>query len=109
MVRVQDAGAVQTHGTSAAPAARRRGTSGKLSRWDMRLSPYAYIAPFFILFGVFGLYPLLMTGWMSLHDWNLIGDKTFVGFENYSALFGDEYFWNAVGNTAIIFIIATIP
>jgi cellobiose transport system permease protein len=79
------------------------------SRWDIKYSPYIYVAPFFVLFGVFGLYPLLMTAYMSLTDWNLIGDRSFVGLENYSALIRDEYFWNAVTNTFAIFLIATIP
>jgi cellobiose transport system permease protein len=110
MVRLQDAGAVQSHGTSAPGGVhKRRGTGGRLSRLDMRLSPYAYIAPFFILFALFGLYPVAMTGWMSLHDWDIIGDKTFVGMENYTALLKDEYFWNAVSNTFFIFLIATVP
>jgi len=109
MVRVQDTGAVHKHGASAAGPVRPRGVSGRLPRLDIRLSPYLYVAPFFILFAVFGLYPVLMTGWMSLHDWNLIGDKSFVGLENYSALMGDEYFWNAVRNTFAIFVIATVP
>jgi cellobiose transport system permease protein len=79
------------------------------SRWDIKFSPYIYIAPFFALFGVFGLYPLLMTAYMSLTDWNLIGDRSFVGLENYAALIRDEYFWNAVRNTFAIFLVATIP
>lgn len=109
MVRLQDAGAVRSHGTSATGAVRRRRPSGRLSRLDVRVSPYAYVAPFFILFAVFGLYPVLMTGWMSLHDWNLIGDKTFIGFQNYAELVKDEYFWNSVANTFGIFLLATIP
>jgi cellobiose transport system permease protein len=46
---------------------------------------------------------------MSLHDWDLIGDKTFIGLENYATLLKDEYFWNSVVNTFGIFLIATIP
>ena len=50
----------------------------------MKVSPYAYISPFFILFGVVGLFPLLYTAWVSLHDWNLIGGQgDFVGLEQY--------------------------
>ena len=111
MVRLQDAGAVQSRGTSAPGAAqhKRRGSSGRLSRLDIRLSPYLYVAPFFLLFGLFGFYPVLMTGFMSLHDWNIIGDRTFVGLENYATLVKDEYFWNAVANTFGIFLVATIP
>ena len=42
------------------PAGRDRG-SGRLSRLDIKVSPYLYIAPFFVLFGVFGLFPLVYT------------------------------------------------
>jgi cellobiose transport system permease protein len=86
-----------------------RGATGRLSRLDIRLSPYFYIAPFYVLFAFFGLYPLVMTGYMSLTDWNLIGDHHFVGLANYAALVKDEYFWNAVANTFGIFLLATIP
>jgi hypothetical protein len=41
------------------------------SRADTKVSPYVYIAPFFVLFGIFGLYPLVYTAWVSLHDWQL--------------------------------------
>ncbi len=80
-----------------------------LSRWDTRLSPYLLVAPFFVLFGVFGLYPLLRTAWVSLHDWSLLGDHTWIGLDNYGRLFTDPYFWNAVVNTLGMFLLATVP
>lgn len=80
-----------------------------LARLDIRYSPYLYIAPFFLIFGIFGLYPMLRTAWMSLHDWDLIGDRTFIGFDNYTRLFTDEYFWNALINTFGIFVLSTVP
>ncbi|MEU4381657.1 carbohydrate ABC transporter permease [Micromonospora echinofusca] len=89
------------------PPARRR--SHSLTRLDLKYSPYLYIAPFFVVFGIFGLYPMLRTAWMSLHDWNLIGDHSFIGFDNYVALVKDEYFWNATLNTFGIFLLSTIP
>ncbi|MCX4385867.1 sugar ABC transporter permease [Micromonospora peucetia] len=91
------------------PPARRRSRSHSLTRLDLKYSPYLYIAPFFVVFGIFGLYPMLRTAWMSLHDWNLIGDHSFVGFDNYVALVKDEYFWNATLNTFGIFLLSTIP
>ncbi|MFY1598984.1 carbohydrate ABC transporter permease [Micromonospora sp. WMMD737] len=91
------------------PPARRRSRSHSLTRLDLKYSPYLYIAPFFVVFGIFGLYPMLRTAWMSLHDWNLIGDHTFIGFDNYVALVKDEYFWNATLNTFGIFLLSTIP
>ncbi|MEU6074325.1 sugar ABC transporter permease [Micromonospora sp. NPDC047074] len=91
------------------PPSRRRSRSHSLTRLDLKYSPYLYIAPFFVVFGIFGLYPMLRTAWMSLHDWNLIGDHTFIGFDNYVALVKDEYFWNATLNTFGIFLLSTIP
>ncbi|PZG00943.1 carbohydrate ABC transporter permease [Micromonospora deserti] len=91
------------------PPAARRSRSHKLTRLDLKYSPYLYIAPFFLVFGVFGLYPMLRTAWMSLHDWNLIGDHSFIGFDNYTRLVTDEYFWNATLNTFGIFLLSTVP
>ncbi len=75
-----------------------------------RLQPYVYIAPFFIVFAMFGLYPLVYTGWVSLHDWNPIGEHEWVGLDNYQRLLQDDpRFWNAVRNTLSIWAISTVP
>ncbi|MCX4469809.1 sugar ABC transporter permease [Micromonospora sp. NBC_01655] len=97
----------------ATPAARRTARPGRafrLSRLDEKYSPYLYIAPFFLLFGVFGAYPLAYTFWVSLHDWDLLGaEHPFVGAENYSRLLADADFWHSVVNTLGIFVISTVP
>jgi cellobiose transport system permease protein len=91
--------------------ARRR--SGRLSRWDIKVSPYFYIAPFFIVFGIFGAYPMFRTLWMSFHNWDLVNEPTqgatWIGLKNYADLLGAEYFWRAVRNTLGMFFLATIP
>jgi cellobiose transport system permease protein len=78
-------------------------------RWRERLAPYAYIAPFFLLFSVFGLVPLLFTFYVSLFDWNPIGQHTFVGLANFRRLFDDPRFWNAAENTVSIWFLSTVP
>jgi cellobiose transport system permease protein len=89
---------------------RRRPEGGRLlSRIDLAWSPYLFVAPFFLIFGVFGIFPLLYTAWVSLHDWDITGSNGFVGFDNYAVLFGDPDFWNAVVNTVGIFVLATVP
>ena len=95
---------------SAAAGVRRVGFGSKLARWDVKVSPYLYISPFFILFAVVGLFPLVYTGWVSLHNWNLIGgNQGFAGLENYEFILNQPYFWNAVGNTFSIFLISAVP
>ena len=74
-----------------------------------RLAPYAYVAPFFLLFAIFGLFPLLFTFYVALFDWNPIGAHTFVGFDNFSQLFSDPRFWGALRNTLSIWVLSTVP
>src|SRR4051812_31007537 len=90
--------------------ARRGALRRRLYSFDTVASPYAYVAPFFILFGLFGLFPLLYTAWVSLTDRNLLDPVThWVGLANYRDLFHDAYFWNAVENTFGIWVISTVP
>lgn len=82
----------------------------RLRRWDVKASPYAYIAPFFILFGLVGLFPLLYTAYVSLHDWDLIGGKgAYVGLDNFTFVLGQPVFWTALKNTVSIFLLSTVP
>ena len=94
-----------------APAApSRRIVRRKLRRLDVKASPYAYIAPFFVIFIAFGLFPLGYTAYVSLTDRNLLNPVThFIGLHNYGRLLHDSYFWNAVENTLGIWVISTIP
>ncbi|MDV3220546.1 sugar ABC transporter permease [Intrasporangium sp.] len=96
---------------------RRSGLGAERSRWRQRLSrfeakasPYAYVSPFFIIFGVVGLFPLLYTAWVSLHEWHLIGGQgDFVGLTNYQEVLEQRFFWNAVRNTFSIFLLSSVP
>ncbi|MBN2311200.1 MAG: sugar ABC transporter permease [Candidatus Hydrogenedentes bacterium] len=63
---------------------------------------YLFISPFFILFGVFGLYPLLFSLYLSFVKWDGLTDATFVRFENFATLFLDESFYIALWNTLVI-------
>src|SRR5699024_5284051 len=81
-----------------------------LSRVDVKASPYAYVAPFFILFGLVGLFPLVYTFVVSLFDWDLLkGQGDFVGLANFASILQDEYFWNSLFNTFSIFLLSAIP
>ncbi len=76
---------------------------------DEKVTGYAFVSPFFIVFAIFGLFPIVFTLWVSLHDWNLLGEHSWIGFTNYSDLFADKNFWNALTNTLGIFVLATVP
>jgi cellobiose transport system permease protein len=80
-----------------------------LSRWDTKASPYLFVSPFFLIFAVFGAFPLVYTFWVSLHKWPLLGEHSWAGLDNYRKLMSDEQFWNSAVNTFGIFVLATIP
>lgn len=70
---------------------------------------YAYIAPFYILFAIFGLFPMAAGFVLSFFRWDGMGPMHFLGLNNYISLFQDPLFWKALGNTLFIGIIAHIP
>lgn len=70
---------------------------------------YLYIAPFFILFGIFGLFPIVYGLYLSFFRWDGMTQMHFIGIENYISIFKDVLFWRALKNTLVIGIIAHIP
>jgi len=85
-------------------------TRQRLSRWDVRYSPYLYIAPFFVLFGLVGLFPLGYTFVVSLNDWNLLtGPGEWIGLQNFTDELTDPLFWNSLFNTFSIFLLSAVP
>jgi cellobiose transport system permease protein len=82
----------------------------RLARLDIKASPYLYVAPFFVLFAVFGLYPLGYTFYVATRNWTLGAQtSTSAGFANFTELMHDSDFWNSVGNTFGIFALSTVP
>jgi multiple sugar transport system permease protein len=71
------------------------------------LKAYLFLAPFLIVYSLFMLYPIIKGFIISLHDWTLGMDSTFVGFQNYITMFKDSYFWEALGNTILFVLIST--
>lgn len=67
-------------------------------------APYLFILPFFILFLVFQLIPIVWTFYISLTQWRGIGTPEFIGLGNYQKLAVDYMFWDALGNTVVYWI-----
>jgi cellobiose transport system permease protein len=84
--------------------------SQRLSRWDVKLSPYLYISPFFIVFAVVGLFPILYTAVISFMDWDQIRRSgEWVAFDQYAWILQQPKFWVALGNTFSIFLLSSVP
>ncbi|MEU6064238.1 MULTISPECIES: carbohydrate ABC transporter permease [Streptomyces] len=70
---------------------------------------YAAISPFYLLFLAFGLIPVGFSLYVSLHRWDGLGPMEWAGLSQYQYLLGDNDFWSSVGNTVVIWALATFP
>ena len=78
---------------------------------------YFFVAPFFIVFLIFQLYPIYFTFRTSISDamgWENVLKNNIIGFQNYATLFDfstevSKLFWESIGNTIIIWLWNFIP
>ena len=70
---------------------------------------YLFTAPFFVMFLIFGLAPILYSVYIAFFNWDALGTQEFIGLANFDELFIDTRFWNALINTLDIWLLSTIP
>ena len=96
----------------AQPAVKKKVKSVSYSHWG-----YIFIAPFFIVFLIFGLYPIIFTFKTSVTDavgWDKVLNNSVIGFENFRQLFDPSSlvypkFWGALWNTIVIWFFNFVP
>jgi multiple sugar transport system permease protein len=87
-----------------------KGDVMKFTQINRNYYGYFFIAPFIIAFLIFGLYPLYNTLSLSFTDYTLMTRKgEYIGFQNFTILFEDDFFWKAIGNTWLIWLLNFIP
>jgi len=74
--------------------------------------PYMLLAPFLILFLVFGLFPLGFSLFLAFQTWEPsagLDSMKFVGWENFIFTLQDEWFWKSLRNTAWLALVSGVP
>lgn len=66
------------------------------------------MAPYILHFAVFVAFPVVFSVVLTFHSWNIISPMEFVGLANYTRLFKDRQFWQAIYNT-LRFLLIHIP
>ena len=79
----------------------------KARRRKTFLVALAFILPYFILYTVFTIWPVIQGFYVSLHKWGLMGKQDFIGFDNYAKFIGDKNFWGALWHTTFFTLITT--
>ena len=70
---------------------------------------YLFISPWLIGFLILGLYPIIMSIYYSLCQYDVLRIPMFIGFENYERLlFDDTYFLTSIWNT-LFYTILRVP
>ena len=71
---------------------------------------YGFVAPFFVMFLIFGLAPVIFSIYIAFFNWDPLGDEQqFYGWTNFTDLIADEQFWIALRNTFSIWFFSTFP
>jgi raffinose/stachyose/melibiose transport system permease protein len=73
-----------------------------------RLTPYLYILPCVAAYFVFAFIPLAQTGWISLHEWDGIGDPVWVGVDNFKDIFSDPEIRSSFAHALFLILFYTV-
>ncbi|GAL35881.1 MULTISPECIES: carbohydrate ABC transporter permease [Vibrio] len=68
------------------------------SRINTQVAPWIFLAPAILIFAVYVIYPILDSIWLSFYEWDGLGEKTWVGLDNYRELFDSEAFYTSLKN-----------
>ena len=75
-------------------------------------APYVLLSPFVVLFGVFGVFPLLFSLFLAFQTWEPISGLSamqFAGVDNFLFALQDDWFWKSLGNTAWLALASGVP
>ncbi|HQY94462.1 sugar ABC transporter permease [Caldilinea sp.] len=92
-----------TASAAIAKPSRRRSTLNR----QRSIAGFLFVLPAVLFTLAMFIFPLLMTVWMSLHDWPLLGQATFLGIQNYVEMARDKQFWASLWFTTQYTLLVT--
>ena len=75
-------------------------------------TPYWFMSPYILIFGIFGIFPVFFMIFLSFHTWNPVaglGSMEFVGLENYALSLTDPTLWQTLKNTILMALYSGVP
>jgi len=75
--------------------------------WAMRHA-YGFIAPFYLLFLVFGAFPLGWSLFLAFQDWDGLKPMKYVGLRNFARLLRDQRFLDSLANTTVYWLVDSL-
>ncbi len=68
---------------------------------QQRLAPWLFLAPGVLMFLLYVILPIFQSIGISLYDWDGLGEKSYIGLDNYIELIDDEAFYTSLKNNLI--------
>jgi len=84
----------------------------KRQRFMDKFTPYGFLSPYIIIYGVFGIFPVFFMVFLSFHMWNPVeglGSMEYVGLENYALSLTDPTLWQTLWNTLAMAVLSGTP
>ncbi|MDP5254710.1 sugar ABC transporter permease [Vibrio sp. HB161653] len=63
--------------------------------------PWVFLMPSLLVFGLYVLYPIIQSISLSFYQWDGLGEKIWVGLDNYRELFQSDAFYTSLKNNFI--------
>ncbi|MEX0969380.1 MAG: sugar ABC transporter permease, partial [Paracoccaceae bacterium] len=70
-------------------------------RNQQRLTPWLFLAPGLLMFGLYVIWPIFESFRISFFKWDGLGAKEYIGTRNYTELWGDRNFVISLKNNVI--------
>lgn len=68
---------------------------------SLSLMPVLFIAPALLFFIVYVILPIFQSFYISLHEWDGLGEMVWVGFDHYAYLLDDDRFYTSLKNNLL--------
>ena len=84
--------------------------TAKVHTGDGRFTPsyWPFVIPALVIVVAVIVFPWVFTLWMSVNEWHLGGEKSFVGFANFARLAGDARFWQSMWHTVVYTVLSVV-
>ena len=110
MRQTEKAAAAEGVGEVAPPAEKQERSPRKKFKWREDYFGIIFIIPFFAVYALFSLYPMVYSIVLSITDYEGYNQAiNIIGFENFAWLATQQRFWQSLLNTVMIFCMNFVP
>ncbi len=79
------------------------------NNYKQTLTAYSFLLPTLVVLGLFQFYPMVHALFLSMWDYfPMSPNNEFIGFDNFTRLFSDDLFWEALKNSILYLLVVPV-